>query len=238
MLRSIIFDFNGVILNDEPLHHISMKDSVAELGIVLTREAYWAKYLPLDDASCLASILRDFHLQLSDEQKRNLLERKVQLYRKLIKDSVPLFPGAAQFVKKAAQFYPLAIASGARRQEIESVLDAAGLRRYFRSILAAEDFIKGKPHPESFLQALARLNSDMGGSSSPIKPGECLVIEDSVDGVRGARLAGMVCLAVSNTYPTGELREANKVVSSMENLQPDILQKLFHEPAKIGPVNE
>ena len=141
-------------------------------------------------------------------------------------DGYPLAPGAVQFIKTAAQLYPLAIASGALRQEIDSVLDATGLRCCFQSILAAEDFIKGKPHPECYLQALERLNSDINGSS-PIKPGECLVIEDSVDGVRGARSAGMVCLAVSNTYPAQELQEANRVLSSLENLKPDDLRSLF-----------
>jgi beta-phosphoglucomutase len=232
MLRAIIFDFNGVILNDEPLHYISMKNSVAEFGIVLTREAYWSRYLPLDDANCLESILRDFNVQLSDEKKQDSLARKTHFYRELIKDSLPLFPGAAQFVEEAAQLYPLSIASGARRHEIESVLDAADLRRCFRCILAAEDFVKGKPHPESYLQALECLNSNRDGSSSPIRPGECLVIEDSVDGVHGARSAGMVCLAVSNTYPAGELQEANNIVSSLENLRPEGLQNLFSEPVR------
>jgi beta-phosphoglucomutase len=231
MLRAIIFDFNGVILNDEPLHYTAMKNSVAEYGIVLTREAYWAKYLPLDDGACLQSILQDFHIRLSDEEKRVALERKMQVYEELTKDGVQLFPGASQFVEGAAEFYALGIASGARRWEIESVLNAAGIRRCFRSILAAEDFLKGKPHPESFLQALECLNSDWD-RSSPLKAGECLVVEDSVDGVHGARSAGMVCLAVSNTYPADELREANKVVSSLEGLQPESLQELFTEPAK------
>ena len=226
MVRAIIFDFNGVILNDEPLHYASMKESVAAFGIVLTREAYWAKYLPLDDGNCLESILQDFSIRLSEEKKRGVLALKAKLYRDLIKDSCPLFPGAVHFIKTAAQLYPLAIASGARRQEIDSVLDAAGLRSCFQSILAAEDFEKGKPHPESYLQALECLNSDIA-VSSPIRPGECLVIEDSVDGVRGARSAGMVCLAVSNTYPARELKEANKVISSLENLQPNALRGLF-----------
>jgi beta-phosphoglucomutase len=232
MLRAIIFDFNGVILNDEPLHYISMKNSVAEYGIVLTREAYWAKYLPLDDAGCLQSILQDFHIRLSDQEKRSVLERKVQEYGELIKDGVQLFPGVSQFVERAAEFYALAIASGARRREIEPVLNAAGIRRCFRGILAAEDFLKGKPHPESYLQALDFLNSDRDRSAAQLKTGECLVIEDSVDGIHGARSAGMVCLAVSNTYPADELREANKVISSLEDLQPESLQELFTEPAK------
>jgi beta-phosphoglucomutase len=232
MLKTIIFDFNGIILNDEPLHYASMKNTVAEYGIVLTREAYWSKYLPLDDANCLGSILRDFDIRIGDKEIRIALERKAQFYGELIKDTVPLFPGVPEFVKKAAQFYPLGIASGARRREIEPALKAAGVFQCFRSILAAEEFRKGKPHPESYIQALESLNANRDRGSPPIDAGECLVIEDSVDGVHGVRSAGMICLAVSNTYPADELREANKVVSSLKDLQPDSLQDLFKEPAQ------
>jgi len=121
--------------------------------------------------------------------------------------------------------YPLVLASGARRDEIESTLVSAGLRRYFVLIVAAEDFVRGKPHPESFLLALERLN--MVARSAPIQPAECLVVEDSVEGVRGARAAGMVCLAVTNSYPREMLRAADKIVTSLAEVQLDSLQMLF-----------
>jgi HAD superfamily hydrolase (TIGR01509 family) len=229
MLRAIILDFNGVILDDEPLHFRAMRDAVAEFGVLLTREVYWDRYLPMDDAQCLKAICQDYGLRLSESASEATLARKVKLYYGLLQDRLPLFPGAALFIKAAAGHYPLALASGARREEIEAVLDSTGLTRCFTVIVAAEDFARGKPHPDSFLLALNRLNAEIGPRSLPVRPGECLVIEDSVAGVEGARAAGMACLAVSSSYPLAVLQSANKVVASLEEVQVADLQGLFGE---------
>jgi beta-phosphoglucomutase len=121
----------------------------------------------------------------------------------------------------------LALASGARRAEIDSVLESTDLKRYFKVIVAAEDFALGKPNPESFLLALEWLNA--ARNTSPILPGECLVIEDSIGGVRGARAAGMACMAVTSSYPREALQAANRVVPTLEDIPLDSLNALFEE---------
>ncbi len=225
MLKAIIFDFNGVILNDEPLHFAAMRDTVADFGINLTEKAYWSKYLPFDDAECLEAICRDHSFPLSSEERENALARKCQYYEQLIKRGLPLLPGVPQFIQAAAGLYPLALASGARRDEIETTLESTGLKRYFLVVVAAEDFLRGKPHPESYLLALNRLNAAL--KIPPIKPEECLVIEDSVGGVNGARAAGMKCLAVTNSYPREALTAANKIVASLDEVPVENLQAFF-----------
>lgn len=230
MLKAIIFDFNGVILDDEPLHFKAMQETAATLGIDLTREAYWEKYLPLDDRECLEAICRDHAIHLNAEQRTRLLEFKTASYNRLLQNRFPIFPGAVQFIQSAAQRYPLALASGARREEIETTLQATGLNRYFIVKVASEDFTLGKPHPQSFILALKMLNTTLNRMSDPIRPGECLVIEDSIGGVAGARAAGMKCLAVSNSYPSEKLQEANGVVRSLNELHVDGLTALFEEP--------
>ncbi len=229
MLRAIIFDFNGVILNDEPIHFRSMREAVAELGIAMGEEDYWGKYLPLDDVSCLQAVCADHGVHLTSTQRRAVLNRKSELYRQFLQGKFPLFPGAAQFVRAAAGSYPLALASGARRDEIEETLAATGLNHCFRVVVAAEDFNPSKPHPESYLLALAKLNASLDGKSSPIRPAESLVVEDSLGGVSGARAAGMMCMAVANTYPRAELCAANLVVSSLEEVSVDQLPDLLEE---------
>jgi beta-phosphoglucomutase len=229
MLKAIIFDFNGVILDDEPLHFAAMREAVAAFGIDLTREAYWDRYLPMDDAGCLEAICRDNDVRLSDKQRKNALAHKAAAYDQLLQNRFPLFPGAARFIKSAFQRYPLAMASGARREEIEATLNTAGLDSLFTVIVAAEDFTRGKPHPESYLLALERLNAKIR-QSPPILPGECLVIEDSVAGIKGAQAAGMVCLAISNSYPGPMLSAANRIAASLEEVQVDSLRALFGEP--------
>ena len=98
-------------------------------------------------------------------------------------------------------------------------------------IAAAEDFSRGKPHPESFLFVLRRLNESLDSDSVPIQPRECLVIEDSVGGVQGAKAAGMMCMAVTNSYPRQMLGAANLVIDSLEEVRADSLKKLFEESA-------
>jgi HAD superfamily hydrolase (TIGR01509 family) len=229
MLRAIIFDFNGVILNDEPLHFQSMLDTVADVGIRITREEYWREYLPLDDSACLETICRNHSFQLGDQERARLLELKSLLYRRLLQDRYPLFPGAADFIRAAARRYPLALASGARRDEILSTLQATDLVRHFQVIAGAEDFTRGKPHPESYLFTLERLNETRNGEAGKILPGECLVIEDSVGGVKGARAAGMPCLAVAHTYPRESLTAASHVVSSIQEVKLEELESLCQE---------
>jgi beta-phosphoglucomutase len=227
MLKAIIFDFNGVILDDEPLHFQAMREAVADLGIALTESAYWEKYLPLDDRECLEAVCRDHAVSLSEEKRARVLDAKFDSYNRRILNSYPLFPGAAQCIETASSRYPLALASGARREEIEATLQATELRRYFTVIVAAEDFTLGKPNPESFLLALRELNAARNGTFPPVKPEECLVVEDSVGGVAGARAAGMRCLAVSNSYPPDKLRKADRVVPSLEEATPNLFESIF-----------
>ena len=132
MLKAIIFDFNGVILNDEPLHFAAMRDAVADLGIRLTPEDYWNKYLPFDDRECLETVCRDHSFQLNETTRRESLERKARNYQQLLQGGFPLFPGVTQFIQTAAGRYPLALASGARRSEIESALNSTGLKAILR----------------------------------------------------------------------------------------------------------
>jgi beta-phosphoglucomutase-like phosphatase (HAD superfamily) len=115
------------------------------------------------------------------------------------------------------------VASGALRQEIETILSTAGLLGCFRVIVAAEDVERGKPEPDIFLKALDQLNA---GNGDPIGAAQCLVIEDSKEGVKGARRAGMKCLAVTNSHPAELLSEANAVVKSLEDVELNFLKEL------------
>jgi beta-phosphoglucomutase len=125
-------------------------------------------------------------------------------------------------VPTLAKKLPLAIASGALRHEIEIILSSIGLLANFRAIVSAEDVTRGKPEPEIFLKALARLNASLA-SDHPISPAECLVIEDSKEGIRGARHAGMKCLAVTNSHPAELLNEADSIVDSLNGIgQPQL----------------
>jgi beta-phosphoglucomutase-like phosphatase (HAD superfamily) len=116
-------------------------------------------------------------------------------------------------VEEAAASYPIAIASGALRPEIELILEQAGIRKSFRHITSAEDVTNGKPDPQPFLHALAGLNQMSSGPSTT--PDSCLVIEDSLPGIRAAKSAGMKVLAVANTHTVQDLHEAHAISHSL-----------------------
>ena len=136
-----------------------------------------------------------------------------------------IFPGVKSLVADLARSLPLAVASGALRNEIETILTTAGLLNHFKVIISAEDVERGKPEPDVFLKALAALNQQ-NSNRSPIVASECVVIEDSKEGIKGARRGGMKCLAVTNSHPAELLKEANAVIKTLETVTVDFLNSL------------
>ncbi len=226
MLRAVIFDFNGIIVNDEPIHFRLFQKVLGEEGIVLREQDYYARYLGFDDRGAFVASYRDHERELGDGKLAELIERKAVYYQEAIRNHVEIFPGVATLVATLGKQFPLAVASGALRHEIETILSTAGLRSHFLAVVSAEDVHAGKPEPEIFFKALNALNAALN-DRSPIAAADCLVIEDSKEGVHGARRAGMKCLAVTNSHPAALLGEANAVVNSLERVTPDLLQKLW-----------
>jgi HAD superfamily hydrolase (TIGR01509 family) len=221
--RAIIFDFDGVIVDSEPLHLDAFRRTLAGEGIALTTEDYFAQYLGFDDHDAILHGLSGAGREATPEVVRRLMARKADAFMECVRGGVPLFPGVAEFVRGAAGRVPLAVASGALRHEIELILGQVGLAQYFVGIVSADDVSAGKPSPEGFLKAHALLASRVGG----LAPKECLVVEDSLAGVEGARRAGMRCLAVTNSYPADRLGDANLVVASLTDAPWDRLTSLF-----------
>ncbi len=219
-LKAIIFDFNGVIVDDEPLHLELLRRVLEEEGLSLSDEDYHEKYLGYDDRGAFAAALTDQERAAQAANQtyiESLIERKARYYLDAINERMLFFPGVIELARRLAAEFPLAIASGALRHEIELVLTRGELRDCFRVIVASEDVSACKPDPEGYVKALARLNESMPGS---IQPAQCLVIEDSVAGLEAARRAGMRCLAVTNSYTAAELTTADAVVTSLADIDP------------------
>ncbi len=212
MFQAVIFDFNGVLANDEPIHLEAFKTIALEEGLSLTDTAYYERYLALDDWDLFRALYRDQDLEMSPDLLEALVARKSDHYYALLGDQQVLFEGAGRAVRAGAQQCPLGIASGARRDEIDWILKAGSLDTYFSVIVAAEDVDTGKPGPEPYLKATAALARRNG----PIEPGRCLAVEDSGGGIRSAKSAGLRCLAVEHSYDRSHLREADWVVESIQ----------------------
>ena len=216
-LQAIIFDFDGVIADTEPLHYAALRQVLlAEFGIALTTTEYYADYLGYDDRGCFKAALTTHQRHVTPDLIDELVQKKGLAYLAALGTDLKIFPGVGDLIQETARDYRLAIASGALRHEIELILEQGGLRKAFSHITSAEDVVRGKPSPEPFLRAMAGLTAT--APLRPLRPADCLVIEDSLPGIRGARAAGMKVLAVANTHSIQDLHEADAVVSSLEHV--------------------
>ncbi|MGH7164885.1 MAG: HAD family hydrolase [Nitrospiraceae bacterium] len=228
MLRAIVFDFDGVVADNEPIHFIMFQRVLGEIGVPLTEEEYYTQYVGFDDKGCFAAVLSAHGKPAPKDRIDALVARKARAYLEHIKCHLVIFPGVREFVREAAGRCRLAIASGALRHEIEFILQEAGIRKEFEHITSAEDVTRGKPDPEAYLHALAALNRKRVAGQSGLEAEDCLVIEDSIPGIRAAHAAGMKVLAVANTHTIQDLHEAEAVCHSLQEINlSELAQRLW-----------
>jgi HAD superfamily hydrolase (TIGR01509 family) len=218
LLRAIIFDFDGIIVNSEPLILKLTQEMASREGWKVTEEEYYRDYLALDDRGIIEHLYRSHGRPVDAARREALVAWKAREYEKMIRDGLPPMPGALEFVHKAAKRFPLAIASGSFRVEIEHLLEKLGLRENFAVLASADDCEKSKPHPEVYLKALARLRELPLWHNVPLEAGQCLAIEDAPLGIVAAHAAGLKCLALSHSRPLDELREADWVAPEFKEV--------------------
>ena len=226
MLQAVVFDFDGVLADSEPIHLRACQEVLAAEGFDLTRDDYYARYLGYDDRGLFRAYLADRGVGGDNAKIEAWVSAKTRLVERLLTSDGVLFPGAAELVKLFAERVPLAIASGALGPEIALVLDHAGLKDCFKAIASASDGVPGKPAPDLYQLAMARLGERMNGGG-PLNPASCAAIEDSHWGLEAASRAGMRCVAVSHTYPASELGHADLVVERLSDLTMAALEDLI-----------
>jgi beta-phosphoglucomutase len=222
VIRAVIFDFDGVIANSEPLHFAAFRAVLADEGVTLTEEEYYAQYLGYDDMGVFRTVSRDRGLGWNANLVADLAGRKAVSLDRLEQERSILFPGAEQAIRRLAAALPLAIASGALRAEILGVLDRAGLSQCFGAVVAAEDAPVGKPAPDPYLRAVSLLGTAIGQS---LAPGECVAVEDSHWGLESARAAGLRTVGITHTYPASSLGTAELVIGNLDALTVALMRR-------------
>lgn len=217
MLEAVIFDFDGVIADSEPLHYRAFKETVSRYGIDLPKERYYGEYLGYTDIECTQAISVDFDLGLDEAGIDQLMQEKTELFDRLVQGKNTIIDGVCEFVDMLKrEGVRLAVCSGALLGDIELMLAGTDLADSFEIVVAADHVQKGKPDPEGFLLVLQRLNET---GPEQILPNDCVVIEDSRWGLEAAAAAGMHTIAVANTYPAEQLKGlAQKIVDRLDKL--------------------
>lgn len=229
MIQAVFFDFNGVIIDDEPLHMKAFGEALKEVEIELTERDYFDS-LGMDDVTFVRAAFGRAGRELTDEVMRGVIESEAAKHRALIEEQLPLFPGVVTFIKALSRAYPLGVVSMAGRDEVDYALHRAGLDASFAVIVTAEAVGACKPDPACYNKALELLNDRRRQSQVlSVRPDECLVVEDSPPGIRSARAAGMRTLGVTNTVAERALREAGAdvVTRSLADWTPDAVHHLF-----------
>ena len=216
--RAVLFDFDGVIVNSEPLHFRAFQEVLKREHIELSEQEYYEELIGFDDKNAIRHVFAKHNIPLAPGTFLRVMTKKTEGMMDLIRAAPPhALPGVEEFVRGLWRNYPLAVCSGAVREEIEAMLEGVSLRDCFGTIVAAEDVTKGKPDPEGYLLT-TRLVSEKMKLDKPLKPSDCLIVEDAPAVIRSVKNEGFPVLAVATSYPPSSLGEADWVV---ESLRPD-----------------
>ena len=225
MLSAVIFDFDGVVADSELLHYRAMNKAFGLYGLSVSQEEHWEKYLGYTDYDNVRAVNRDHNMGWDEATLQELVRHKTGIFDEVAVTEAVIIDGVLSFVDMLQQNgIPIAVCSGATRNDIDLILEGTSLAGRFDPIVTADDVKEGKPHPEGFELALKRLND---GGKEPISAAQCVVIEDSHWGLQAAKTAGMHTIAVTNTYDVGHLGTyAEMVVNRLDEIKMSDLQGL------------
>ncbi len=244
-IKAVLFDFNGVIIKDEKIHQQLIDELLIEENLQPSRPGEYQRYcLGRNDYSAIKNILEARGRFVQDEYLDKLVKKKGKLYLQILStlETIPIFEKVEEFLQSLqAKNLPLAIVSGALKQDIEYVLEKTNLKQYFSVIVSGDEIKTSKPSPEGYLLALTKLNEIY--PLLAIKPQQCLVIEDTLVGIASGKNAGMTVIAVANTYPLHILqRHAHWCVDRLSQIDLDqinqVLAKKLTESAIIEQQTE
>lgn len=206
MIKAILIDFNGVIIDDEPLQMKAYQEVFSDQGVGLSEEQYYG-CLGMNDESFVRTILGD--TDTPDERVFEIVDAKTAGWKKAVEERIPLFDGMEDVLRRLTHSFALGVVSMARRREIDHVLDRTGLDDCFDVILSAEDISTTKPDPECYREGFLRIDAARVASGGyPLTRRQCVVIEDTPQGIEAGKAAGLRTVGVANTVDAGQLRRA------------------------------
>lgn len=217
--RGVIFDFDGVLIDSEPLHLRAFQEILPAFGRRLTEQEYYAQYIVYSDREVLERLLP------AGETLEAALVAKERRYRELVEAGVPVFQDGLTLLSQT-DGWQVGLATGSLRPEVERILRSLGIRERFGTIVTREDCRNGKPDPEPFLLAARALG---------LAPHRCVVIEDTPGGVQAAKAAGMACVAVTHSCRRDSLVGADLVVDDLAAVP---LAAVLGDGGPRGPVHD
>ena len=216
--EAVLFDFDGILVDSEPMHHRAFTEVLDPLGMGFPWKEYVEIYMGFDDRDAFREAFRARGIDLDEENLAKLVAAKSRAFQDGIRNGVTAYPGAVAVIESLhAAGRPLALCSGALRSDIDPILAQLGVARRFGVIVSTDDVRRSKPDPESYALAFARLSERY--AALPMVPEKSVAVEDTPAGIRSAKGAGLRVLAVTNSYGAGELAEADWITESLESVR-------------------
>ena len=229
MIKALLLDFNGVIINDEPIQMRAYQEILAEENIALTEEDYYNS-LGMDDKTFVEAAYQRIGRTPETNKVMEILQKKSQKWRDVVTDNVPLFENVENFIRKMAKDFALGIVSMSGRNDILFILEKTDLTDCFDVIVSSEDVRKCKPDPECYRIGFRQLDSARTAKGHlPMIHSECVVIEDSPPGVQAGKSADLRVLGVTNTVEAEKLRTAGAdwIARDLNDWWPESVRRVF-----------
>jgi beta-phosphoglucomutase len=222
MLKALIFDFDGIVVDSEPLHHRAYLRVLEPFGVDFDYHTYEQRYIAFDDRDNFRRMSADFGFKLDDAGLATLIEAKAHAFETITRTRLTPYPGVIELMRSASARMPVAICSGAVRSDIEAILPALAEENPFnwlRAVVTADDVARSKPDPACYALTAKKLGID---------PASCVAIEDTPPGLAAARGAGMRTVAVTNSFGAAALAgKADRIVASLKDVTVDTLRDWF-----------
>ena len=215
MIKGVIFDMDGVIVDSEPIHEYSERKVLKGYNAKITPEVI-AHVKGLRDKEAMEHYCKVFDIK---DNPDILLQKKMEIFSKLMKTKMKMYPGFKNLAKQCKSKFKVGLVTSSPKQSVSMVLKKFDIKYLFDAIVTAEDVTLAKPYPEPYPKIAEKLH---------VKANQCLVIEDTIHGITSAKTAGAKCIAVTNTFTKKKLQEtsADHIVSSLRHLTLDHMKKL------------
>jgi len=214
-MKVVIFDMNGVIINDERIHQESWRVYCQKHGFHITEEDFKHKVFGKTEKDTFSYL---YNREVTPNELEQFSNERVDTAIEIFKPQIKMTDGLHNLLEKLEENnIPTAVATSARKRYFNFIMDELHIRDYFHVVLTAEDIIKGKPDPEIYLKTADKLH---------VKPEECIVFEDALSGIEAAKAAGMKVVGIATTHSKDELSLANKVVEDFKEVNLSFLNSV------------
>ncbi len=214
MIKGVVFDMGGVIVDSEPLHEYCEKKLLRQYDVRL-KQQHINEVKGMRDKEAFLYYKARFKMS---EDPQILMQKKMEIFVKLMKTKMKLYPGFKELAKQCKGKFKVGLVTSSSKHTVSHILKQFDLKYYFDAIVTAEDVTLAKPYPEPYVKIAEKLH---------IKTNQCLVIEDTIHGITAAKTAGAKCVAVTNTFPKKQLEETSVdyIVKSLRELSIDHVKK-------------